>query len=543
MMLDIRFEKRELAFPVALAVVVVLLTTLPVFYGHLRSDANSRFVGFLAEPYDHNTYFSWMKQAKDGNIFFEEKYSGEEQPRNIFLLYFLITGLLSRVSGVPLDVAYQAMRMFSAFILLVTAYFFISYFLKTRPARRITFLLICFSAGLGGYFSFLHYFFKFRLPPGWSSLDQNMPELVTFWTVSWFGQASLGIAIMLFTFLCMLYSIEKNKISFSFLSGLMCIAISLLHPYHVITIFFVMGAYILFLLFKRDSWAVAGLRNYLILILTALPALGYQYYATQANPILKAWSKITYPPFAAPIGYLFGLGIIAALALFSLPQVIGSGDKRIYFPAVWCAAISVFIYQPFIFPQRHAAYGAHIAFCVLAGIGFLRLCEKLRYCKDAILSVKGKALFLVLLILASPTNMAHMAADFRNAHRRQYPYFLPGELMAALAWMDKELPREDIVLAPKDIANLIPPYSGLKVYFGHFAETKDYHRKLEIYNEFMRRDTSDGYRKNVLKEGGISYIVFNKEDAGTAVFGADKKPWLSGIFENNAVAIYKVRLP
>ena len=311
----------------------------------------------------------------------------------------------------------------------------------------------------------------------------------------------------------------------------------------MITIFFVAGVYVLFLLFKRDDWFLVGLRSYLILVLTALPALGYQYYATQANPILKAWSKISYPPFSPPIGYLFGLGIILLLAVFGLPAVIRSKDKRLYFLAVWPAAISVFIYQPFIFPQRHAAYGVHIALCALAGIGFLRLCEKLRYCKDATLSGKGKALFLVLLILASVTNMAHMAVDFRNAHRRQYPYFLPGELMAALAWMDKELPREGIVLAPKDIANLIPPYGGLKVYFGHFAETKDYHRKQETYNEFMRRDTTDEYRKSVLKEGGISYIVFNKEDAGTAAFEADRKPWLSGIFENNAVAIYKVQLP
>jgi len=543
MILGIYFKKKEFLFPVVLAFLAVLFSTLPVFYGYWRSNNNFKFVGFLSEPMDHNTYFSWMKQAEEGNVLFEEKYSTEKQPRNIFLLYFLTGGFISRIFKIPLPIIYQAMRIISAFILLSVSYLFIAYFIESRLARRIAFLLICFSAGLGGYFAFIYHFFKFKLPEAWIPLDQTMPEVVTFWTVSWIGHASLGISFILLAFLFMLYSIEQNKIKFCLLAGLSCFIIGLFHPYHIVTISVVLGVYIFFLFIKRDSTKLVALRNYILMLLVTFPGIWLQYYTAQTNPIVKEWSNIVYPPFSGPIGYIFAFGLVFFMAIFSLPYVIKKGQNRLYFLVLWVSTISVFIYYPFIFFQRHAANGIHIALCVLAAIGFLRLCQSLGWYDGSRLKSKGVILLSVFLILVLPTNLVHLAVDFRNAHIRRYPYFLSGDLIGVLNWLDKNISQDSVVLAPRNIASFIPPYTGSKVYIGHWAETLNHRQKEEIFKRFMQRDTRDEFRIALLKNEGISYFVFECTKSPFRTFNPDAKDYLKEVFANTNIKVYKVNLP
>jgi len=540
MLLDIHFCKKELLFPISLSLLIVTLTILPIIYGYLRSNEDYKFIGLLSDPTDANTYLAWMKQAQEGNILFEEKFSTEKQPKNIFILYFLSGGFISRILKIPLPIVYQIMRMISAFTLLMVVYLFIAFFLETKLGRRITFLLICSSAGFGGYFASLYHFFGFKLPPRWIPLDQNMPELVTFWIITGYGHLSLALSFMLIIFLFMLFSIEKNKKIFSIFAGFLCFILALFHPYDIITIFIVLGFYFLFLLITKKYPLKTLILNYVLMLLISSPAVAYLYYILLTNPVIKGWSKIAYPPFSCPIGYIFAFGFIFFMAILGIFEIIKKRKDRFYFLIFWIVVISIFIYYPFLFIQRHASTGIHIPFCILAIVGFLRLCEQFNWFDGKVLKRKGIFLFSIFLLLTTPTNLMHLVVDFRNAHIRKFPYFLDKELVEAFIWLDKNISSDSIVLASRKVSNFIPAYTGSKVYIGHYAETIEHHKKEKIFEKFMQVDTQDSFRIEFLDKNGIKYFFFSDFEKSIGGFNPDTVFYLSEIYKNDKIKIYKV---
>ena len=144
-----KVTRREWRWVVIWIVVALIVTSVPYLVGWLRSTPDRVFGGFAFAIEDGYSYLSKMKQGAEGLWLFQLPYTSEAHTPTIFYLFYLLLGKFSALTGLSTPLVYHLARLLFDAILLAVIYRFIALFTAWRPVRRIAFLLIIFSGGLG----------------------------------------------------------------------------------------------------------------------------------------------------------------------------------------------------------------------------------------------------------------------------------------------------------------------------------------------------------------------------------------------------------
>jgi hypothetical protein len=145
----LRFSANEILWTTAWALLVLSLTALPYLLGCYLSSPQMHFGGFVIAVEDGNSYVAKMGQGARGEWLFHLPYTSEDHDGAIMFPFHLLLGKLARLSGLSLVNVYHLARLLCGFLLLWMIYVFISNFVSFVALRRIAFLLVCFSSGLG----------------------------------------------------------------------------------------------------------------------------------------------------------------------------------------------------------------------------------------------------------------------------------------------------------------------------------------------------------------------------------------------------------
>lgn len=151
-------DKKEWQFVFLVALLVIVITTLPYLYGWYKTPPNKIYTGihFLV-PSDYPVYYSYIQQASQGQILFSDLYSGETTQRNILNTFWLIPGWLVRFFNFSPILAFQLSRLLFIPVLMAVSYLLISYFFINKNLRKFSFLLFIFAAGWGFYYLLFDY--------------------------------------------------------------------------------------------------------------------------------------------------------------------------------------------------------------------------------------------------------------------------------------------------------------------------------------------------------------------------------------------------
>lgn len=130
--------------------VALIITSLPYAVGALRSTPEQVFSGFVIAVEDGNLYLAKMNQGAQGAWLFHLPYTSEPHLGTLFHVFYLLLGKAAAITALlpPISLFHLA-RVISAALFLVVLYRFIAMFVASRAARRLAFLLITFSGGLG----------------------------------------------------------------------------------------------------------------------------------------------------------------------------------------------------------------------------------------------------------------------------------------------------------------------------------------------------------------------------------------------------------
>jgi hypothetical protein len=144
-----RLSANEILWATAWALLVLSLTSLPYLLGCYLSSPEMHFGGFVIAVEDGNSYMAKMGQGARGEWLFHLPYTSEDHDGAILFTFHLLLGKLARLSDLSLVNVYHLARLLCGLVLLWMIYVFISYFVPFVAIRRIAFLLVCFSSGLG----------------------------------------------------------------------------------------------------------------------------------------------------------------------------------------------------------------------------------------------------------------------------------------------------------------------------------------------------------------------------------------------------------
>lgn len=516
-------SKEELLWLFSVFFVLSLLFSLPYIVGAMLTPPGSKFLGLLRLKDDLAVYLSWIEQVRQGHLLFVNLFTNIQQNYPFFNFFAFLMGILSRLFHLPPLKLLFISRYFFAFCLLLLLYIFLSNFFTDKESKKIGLLTVIFSSGAGW------------LTGGYSpargfenSVDLWQPESTVFFTIYVNPLFAFALLLILGFFLSLL---KWKGLKGGLIAGFCLLFLANVHTYDVLIVGVVWIIYIALLTLKNKKVPWRDILNALIALLVSLPAIYYQLYLLQNEPLFSKRAEV---PTLSPsfYWYLIGMGFLIPLAIFSIVKKLG--EKRtngsLLFLIAWVIAGFLLPYLPFSF-QRKLFMGTQIPLAVLAAYPLVPLVKK--------------RLFPLVLVGLFLSNGVILGTDIYSliANEPLYPqptYLSEGEI-EALDWFRENSRKEEVILAIPDFACYIPALIGRRVYAGHWGETPNYNSKYKEVLRFYKAANIEGNRI-FLKENRIKFVYYGDYERFLAPeFLYFEQPFLELVFHNEEARIWRVR--
>jgi hypothetical protein len=235
-------DRKERAWIIIAALFVIVITSIPHLCGLLNAPNGFSYFGRQAlNSHDAPVYFSYLEQAREGDLLFRNLFTTGPQIKTLNI-FWLSAGLLGRIFSLPPAWNFQIVRILLIPILILILYLLISFFFKDKKKRKICFVVLLFSSGLGALASsWLTPLFQSSYGYTNWPMDSWVPESNTFFTFYYSPHIIASLILMLLIFLLALLSFENNKKIYSVGAGILALLLFEFHPFHVPTIFGIIG--------------------------------------------------------------------------------------------------------------------------------------------------------------------------------------------------------------------------------------------------------------------------------------------------------------
>ncbi len=540
--------KQEWKFVGWVGVAVVLLTSLPLVFGYFSAPPQTTFL-FRSNnnAFDIAVYYSKIEQVKAGQVFLKYLFTSEAQAVGVISPFWLMVGWFAKLFSLPAFAAYQLARLALIPVFLATAYWLGTFFLQDIVKRKIYFLLLVFASGWGWLalvaLNLLHTDVA-------SILDINVPEAFAF--LSLYAQpnfvASLVLIILIFVFSLLAFTSYRYK--YTFLAAVSAFVLFSFHPYHVPTVFGVLGMMALVLAIKEKRINVRRILHMVIMGLFSLPPVLYYAWAIANIPAMYQHSlqNITLTPNI--LITVMSYGLLLPLALLGSFTIFKKKDKTIadIFLLVWFFTQSCLIYLP-IKTQQRLVEGLQIpmVLLVVCGLFFLKdfLWQKPFFQKAVMRYGQFFKDFpvrffigLALIFLFCFSSVFVLVNDMAMYQQGNMYFYISDDKLQAMRWL-KDVPENSAILSLLENGNLIPAFSVKQVFLGHGHETAHFIQKRAAVDYFFEKSSAPE-REAILKQYGITHIFFGPEEKKKAHFNPDDDAFLTKVFQNSSVAIYAV---
>jgi len=508
---------KEKIIALIIGISVLFLVNLPIFYFYLFPKDNLVFLGRrIVNSQDTYTYVSFIEEAKQGKIIFDNLYTTQAQIPSLIRPSYIVIGKFASIFNISSTSAYHLSRLLLSIPLLIVLYKFLSLFFETSKKRLIAFTILLTSSGLG--------FILGGLIPG--STDLWIPEANTFLSLAESPHFILSQILMIEGFLLFLRFLEKKKLIYIFTSTVLFLFLSFEHPYNMFII-----APIIFLtsffsnqkLFKSAFFA--SISSFGII---------YQIWQAIANPILKSWQVKLISP--SPTAYLAGFGFLIPFSIIGAEDFIRQNSIKHKFILIWLFVTAVMIYAPLDF-QRRMIEGIHIPLVILTTTGLFTVAG--RFKKQIRLLILYGTIFI--LSLSSFYIIFNDLNTIGKDSSQNYYYYISKSESEGITWLKNNTNESDGILSNWFFGNIIPGITGRKVYLGHKAQSGNFDQKVELLNSFLLNEnivTSVEF----LKQNNINYIFIGNFDPLLSYgFKPDSKPFLKKVYSKGGVLIYKVK--
>jgi len=534
------------------ALLVLGITAVPYLVGYLTTPPGLEYGGFIFYADDYNSYLAKMHQGAEGSWVYQIPYTVQEHDGGAVYLFYLALGHLAAATGLSLVAVWHLARWACGLIFLPTVYAFLATFLRHRAQRKVAYLLVCFSAGIGWVFPLL----GFPTLGDTTPLDLWVVEGYAFLSTLTFPHFALASALLVATVALGGAAIRQGRLRTGIWAGLLGLALVAVQPYNIVTVAGVLGGYWLLLATVRRRIPWRGLTALVLVGLLPLPLVLYDLYVFAVDPVYRAWAQGNQCPSPNPLHYLIAYGLLWPLALAGLwyyaRRRARRRDEHKLLVVAWLVCGTLLLYAPVDF-QRRLVQGLQIPLCILATEGLLRYllpaigrsrwvgvlaqASRSRYDRSSLrrFALNG------MLLFCSATSLALWSIANAQVLAHSFPFYHEVGENQALDWLATRTARSDAVLASYEEANYVPARAGNRVYAGHWAETPGIRAKMQALDTFYDAQTSDDWRETFLAQNRIRYLVQGPRERALGAFDPAGKSYLIQRFSANEFTVYKVQ--
>jgi hypothetical protein len=536
-------SSKEWRFVWLIVVIAIVVTSIPYVYGWLTTPPGKQYTGIhQLTPGDINVYLSFIEQARQGSLLFQNLYSPEAKPSVLFHPQWNILAFFGQTLHLSNILVFQLARNVLIVVFLFLIYSLFSYFISEVSWRKIGFTLVVFATGLGLFIPVTNTAHYLR---GEFSVDLWVPEALTFLTIFHNPLFILALIIILFIFITYLKDQDAPGYKKSLVAGGLALLLGLVHPYDLVIVFGVLVVYFFGRILFDPSFDALRAKLYIkkvfVIGLVALPALVEYVYVYGFVSGYKGWGSQNVTLSPSVWWYVSGYGVIGIMSLLGLYLVIKRKRRDLLFISTWFATVALLLYFPIQF-QRRMSEGLHIPMVILAVTAMIGLGAFIEIRLAPKMSFFLKSVFIwIVIIFSFPTTAYVVARDIIAYQKKDMPYYLSVSQVNGFAWLKDHTGRSDIILSDKSMGNFIPAYTARKVYYGHSdlsSNAEERKGKIEWFFDDQNGEIRE--KKLFLATNQIDYIYYQKEEP--AADWLQGQNFLQKVFTDGTVEVFKVVL-
>jgi hypothetical protein len=522
--------RRELVFPLVLAAMLAALGAVPCLYGHMASDNSLQFDHNPVFRGDFDQYFSFIRQAAEGQWLFHNQFTPEPHGNVFFNLEFLTTGKLAALLGVTIEYAYMIVGALGTLLLVFSLYWLCCFFLETTTMRR----LVVTTSVLGGGFGWLNVFEspaikRFHIIDSYTGLHPF------FWILlqTHFLLAE-GLSLLA---LCFFLRGEKRKRTSDYVwSGVACAMAGAVRPYDMLYLFCVFSLFTFIIAVCHRDRSPRSIVRRITPILIALSVMLYYVCLFQFHLVFRWWSLQGVAAPSPVSGLALGMGFTFFLLLCALGYLGRFGDKSksqvVLASCVLCGFGLYYSYPALGFAGQLGTVLV-IPATLLGTISLERpVCTAAQKSRWVLCGL------LLFIMINSLTSAAVFVRTMREVNRREP--FISTDVVRAYHWLQENSGPREVVIGDYRNCNRIPHYCHNSCITGYGFSTVDCKTKNTIVRAFFCRETTDTYRRHVIDEFQVRYVFWGKEEKELGDYDPNTSPFLRCVFSNEATAIYEV---
>jgi hypothetical protein len=511
-----RTEGRWVAL-VTLALVIV--SSLPYLVAWVATPEGAHFTGLLVNPMDGHSYVAKMRQGLDGSWRFRLVFTPEQQEGAYLFLFHIGLGHLARWTNLPLITVYHGARVLAGAALLLVAYRFIVSLGGERGQRRLAFLLLGVSSGLGWLAVLVGYF----------SADLWVPEAFVFYSILDTLHFPLAIALMLVVFMALALPGREPGWQEGLVAAVASVGLGVVQPFGVIPVYAALAVWMVlrWLRDRRVAWQAVGWAAVAGLVAIVYPLYGV--LAIQADPVLEGWSAQNQTPSPPVWDWLLSFGLVAVLAVPGTVVAVRRRSDGDLLLLAWVIAAGVGMYAPLAL-QRRLALGLQVPLALLAAMGWWEVV------RPRLRARRRRLATAVVVGFSTLTNLFLMAMFVLAALGGEPRFYLSDGEWQVLEWLREEVSRDQVVLCAPQTGMFVPAWAGQRVVYGHPFETVNAERRKVQVEAYWAGEMDLAERESFLQENGVGYVLVGSRELAIGDWRLEGEP----VFAVDDVVVYKV---
>ncbi|MDI9641087.1 hypothetical protein QPK87_05345 [Kamptonema cortianum] len=313
-------------FSFRLAIITTILAAIPFLVALVVQPAGKLYLGAQFSTDDHMVYAAWMRQAMDGQFFFDNRFASDAQPGLTVHLYFWVLGTIARLLSfltppVAIALISNLARLGFTFLFVILLGRFLSKTDFSVFVCRLSMILAIFGAGIG--FLVWQPFGRLAVDSGVANalvdgrltIDVWQPEAFVFPSMLVNGLFMVSLCLFIF----ILEAVVEAKDSWdSVPRGVVATLLLMnIHSYDVLLLAFILVGFLIANVASKQ-FDIKWILRAAAIMLGAVPAALWFVSVLSNDPVFQARAAtLTYSPtFRQLVGGILPLAVLGLIAVF-----------------------------------------------------------------------------------------------------------------------------------------------------------------------------------------------------------------------------------
>ena len=517
-------------FALVFAAIVAIISLLPYLLAYLWTPPGHHFAGFFFIADDATTYLAKMRQGADGSWLWNDPYTSEPHGGVFLFSFYLLFGHLAPLLHLPLIAAYHLARISGAIALLIAADQLCRRVLPAAP-RTLALVLVILGSGAGFLAQALGN--PSLLGSRVEALDLHLPEISGWYSILAIPHFAWATALIIAALLGLLRIAEvpaRRPVAFA---SAALVALTAIHPQMIPVLGFIWLGYQGVLVIWGARPSMRSVAAQAVPFLATVPLLAYNAWILFRDPAIAEWARQWRHQAPGPVSLALSLGLPLLAAIAGMVVVWRRRDHGLALLFVWPPLVLALLYLPNIANiQRRLLDALYVPIGILAAVGIRTLTSRLR-------RARARRIEAVLVTVCCLSSAIVLAIALRFASGAFAEAYISGDAWHAMQWLSTHHQPGDRALSSPGAGQLLPAWSGVPVYVGHYSETLDYFQKIRNVGEVLKPGEPEATVRAFLHDNGITLLYWGPDEALTG-FEPVNQPYLQPIHQDGAVTIYRV---